>query len=257
MIGTALIGFGGGLFAAGTLTAAMALATRRRKRAWRSARGARCRLLPQAAASRSAVAFATSVTSLASHAPRSASALTGSVGRLQRRLSHRNRTVVCHADRNRSACALDTCERPCRTLIFIEVRPCRISRLANKKGAVSHARTKLIWTSHRSRFTFSGSSSRCLIFYLRREDKREGYPLESNTGSVAASSNGFPRMPEREEHICCATAMSPRCRTTRTIAPTSLWRRSHAWPGAPLRTDGQCDAGRCRSWLVGQSRGCA
>ena len=32
----------------------------------------------------------------------------------------------------------------------------------------------------------------CLIFYLRREDKREGYPLESERGPV----QGFPAVPE-------------------------------------------------------------
>ena len=58
-IGTALIGFGGGLFAAGTLTAAMAHGAGMARAGWRSAPGAPCRRPRPAAASRSAAAFAT------------------------------------------------------------------------------------------------------------------------------------------------------------------------------------------------------
>jgi photosynthetic reaction center H subunit len=34
-----------------------------------------------------------------------------------------------------------------------------------------------------------------LIFYLRREDKREGYPLESEEWGVATTTQGFPPLP--------------------------------------------------------------
>ena len=50
-IGVALIGFGGGLFAHCTLTAAMGMAAPRARSAWRSASGARCRRPPPAARS--------------------------------------------------------------------------------------------------------------------------------------------------------------------------------------------------------------
>ena len=59
-VGAILIGFGGGLFAVGTLTAAMALRPRRTTAAWRSAPGARCRRRPPASPSRSAASCATS-----------------------------------------------------------------------------------------------------------------------------------------------------------------------------------------------------
>lgn len=36
-----------------------------------------------------------------------------------------------------------------------------------------------------------------LIYYLRREDKREGYPLESERGPV----QGFPAVPETKVFI--------------------------------------------------------
>ena len=36
-----------------------------------------------------------------------------------------------------------------------------------------------------------------LIIYLRREDKREGYPLESPQGP----REGWPRVPEKKTHI--------------------------------------------------------
>lgn len=37
-----------------------------------------------------------------------------------------------------------------------------------------------------------------LIYYLRREDKREGYPLESEDGST---KQGFPAMPPKRTYI--------------------------------------------------------
>ena len=40
----------------------------------------------------------------------------------------------------------------------------------------------------------------CLIFYLRREDKREGYPLES-TGINGGVVHGFPRMPDSKTYL--------------------------------------------------------
>lgn len=36
-----------------------------------------------------------------------------------------------------------------------------------------------------------------LIYYLRKEDKREGYPLDSSRGPV----QGFPVVPERKRYI--------------------------------------------------------
>jgi photosynthetic reaction center H subunit len=76
----------------------------------------------------------------------------------------------------------------------------------------------------------------CLIFYLRREDKREGYPLDS-TASGGGVVHGFPRMPDpkhyllRDGHI----ATLPNHKNDRrdvAAAPIAVW------PGAPLEPTG-------------------
>ena len=64
-IGTVLIGFGGGLFAVGTLTAAMSLARDGARSASRSAPGAPCRPPPPASRSRSAARIRDVVSGLA------------------------------------------------------------------------------------------------------------------------------------------------------------------------------------------------
>lgn len=71
----------------------------------------------------------------------------------------------------------------------------------------------------------------CLIFYLRREDKREGYPLES-TGSGGGIAHGFPRMPDPKTYLLRGghTATLPNHKNDRrnvAIAPIAKW------PGAP------------------------
>ena len=75
-----------------------------------------------------------------------------------------------------------------------------------------------------------------LIFYLRREDKREGYPLES-TGINGGVAHGFPRMPDpktyllRDGHV----AMLPNHKNDRpdvALAPIAVW------PGAPAEPTG-------------------
>lgn len=76
----------------------------------------------------------------------------------------------------------------------------------------------------------------CLIFYLRREDKREGYPLDS-TSSGGGAVHGFPRMPDpksyllRDGHI----ATLPNHKNDRrdvAVAPIAVW------PGAPMEPTG-------------------
>ena len=70
-----------------------------------------------------------------------------------------------------------------------------------------------------------------LIFYLRREDKREGYPLDSE--STGVKRQGFPAMPEpktfeledgRVVHAPRVEASAP----VANAAPTA------PWPGSPL-----------------------
>ncbi len=76
----------------------------------------------------------------------------------------------------------------------------------------------------------------CLIYYLRREDKREGYPLDS-TASGGGVVHGFPRMPDpktyrlRDGH----TATLPNHKNDRrdvAVAPIAVW------PGAPVEPTG-------------------
>ena len=76
----------------------------------------------------------------------------------------------------------------------------------------------------------------CLIFYLRREDKREGYPLESNTGGGGVA-HGFPGMPEaksyrlRTGHVA---TLPNHGNDRRDVAVAPIAR----WPGAPYAPTG-------------------
>jgi len=76
----------------------------------------------------------------------------------------------------------------------------------------------------------------CLIYYLRREDKREGYPLDS-TALGGGVVHGFPRMPTpknyllRDGHV----ATLPNHKNDRrdvAVAPIA------SWPGAPMGPTG-------------------
>jgi photosynthetic reaction center H subunit len=76
----------------------------------------------------------------------------------------------------------------------------------------------------------------CLIYYLRREDKREGYPLDS-TGLAGGVVHGFPRMPDPKTYLLRNghTATLPNHKNDRrdvALAPIA------PWPGAPLGPTG-------------------
>ena len=76
----------------------------------------------------------------------------------------------------------------------------------------------------------------CLIYYLRREDKREGYPLNS-TGLAGGVVHGFPRMPDQKTYLLRDghTATLPNHKNDRrdvALAPIA------PWPGAPLGPTG-------------------
>ncbi|WP_375412354.1 photosynthetic reaction center subunit H [uncultured Bradyrhizobium sp.] len=71
----------------------------------------------------------------------------------------------------------------------------------------------------------------CLIFYLRREDKREGYPLDS-TSRGGGVVHGFPRMPDPKSYLLSSghIATLPNHKNDRRdVAVASIAR----WPGAP------------------------
>jgi photosynthetic reaction center H subunit len=72
-----------------------------------------------------------------------------------------------------------------------------------------------------------------LIFYLRREDKREGYPLQSDR-SVRIRVQGFPPMPRPKVFRLRGggTRLAPRVEEA-PAAPRA--RAIGGWPGAPLQ----------------------
>ncbi len=75
-----------------------------------------------------------------------------------------------------------------------------------------------------------------LIIYLRREDKREGYPLESDR-SGRVTVRGFPSMPAPKKFLLAdgSTVFAPRPeRDTRPILATPIG--GHL--GAPLKPNG-------------------
>jgi len=75
----------------------------------------------------------------------------------------------------------------------------------------------------------------CLIFYLRREDKREGYPLESErSGEITV--RGFPLAPSPKTFRLAhgGTVTVPRGPDTREIRAVPV----ADWPGAPLEPTG-------------------
>ena len=76
----------------------------------------------------------------------------------------------------------------------------------------------------------------CLIFYLRKEDKREGYPLES-TAMGGGVQQGFPRRPDNKVYLLRGghTATLPNHKNDRrdvALAPVDRY------PGSPLEPTG-------------------
>lgn len=75
-----------------------------------------------------------------------------------------------------------------------------------------------------------------LIFYLRREDRREGYPLESDpTGKV--KDKGFLYIPEPKTFVLAHGGTSEAPDFKRDDRPLAV-KRTAAWPGAPLEPTG-------------------
>jgi len=75
----------------------------------------------------------------------------------------------------------------------------------------------------------------CLVYYLRREDKREGYPLESDR-SASVTVQGWPAMPSPKTFLLRdgTTRVVPRASVHREIAAEPI----AGWPGAPLEPTG-------------------
>lgn len=76
-----------------------------------------------------------------------------------------------------------------------------------------------------------------LIFYLRREDRREGYPLERDTDGRLEDNGAFFYAPKK-------TFILPHNRGTVSVPPGARDVRAHAmartavWPGAPYQPTG-------------------
>jgi photosynthetic reaction center H subunit len=75
-----------------------------------------------------------------------------------------------------------------------------------------------------------------LIFYLRREDKREGYPLESDR-SGAITVQGFPAFPGTKSFLMGDGSVRtvPSVKADRRDAPVAPLL---PWPGAPMEPTG-------------------
>jgi photosynthetic reaction center H subunit len=75
-----------------------------------------------------------------------------------------------------------------------------------------------------------------LIYYLHREDKREGYPLEHEYPSGRVVVQGFPEVPNRKSFLTSTGVV--------TVPAISNDRKkvalypSHDWPGSPLDPTG-------------------
>lgn len=75
-----------------------------------------------------------------------------------------------------------------------------------------------------------------LIFYLRREDKREGYPLEADGPGRMKTSRGFPAFPGNKTFLTVHGARTvPSAGNDR---PNTALRPVGPWPGAPMQPTG-------------------
>ncbi|NWG24377.1 MAG: photosynthetic reaction center subunit H [Pseudorhodoplanes sp.] len=74
-----------------------------------------------------------------------------------------------------------------------------------------------------------------LVFYLRREDKREGYPLVTERAGVFALGFPVPPSPKVFKLTHGGTAMAP---NGRPDAPVTAATPVAPWPGAPLEPTG-------------------
>ena len=73
----------------------------------------------------------------------------------------------------------------------------------------------------------------CLIIYLRKEDKREGYPLESDRSGGRVRVQGFPAMPAAKTFRLSDGSMVTAPRVERDARPI-LARPTGGYLGAPL-----------------------
>ncbi len=202
----------------------------------RSAHGAPCRRPPPASPSQSAGRFATSCPPSASgalgpHSPDRQSASGWSTASRSCCCSHL--VAIGPLVRRRAG--------PTRPL-GAQVRSCRVPRLEQRRSMPSGAITSYIDVAQLVLYAFwiffAG-----LIIYLRREDKREGYPLESDRTGGRIDVQGFPAFP-RPRRSCCARR-TRRCQVARPTSAPASPRRSRAF---------RCSAGAYRGSHAGRGR---
>ena len=88
-----------------------------------------------------------------------------------------------------------------------------------------------------------------LVYYLHRENKREGYPLESDRTNSRVKVQGWPAVPPPKAFKLAngETLMAPHGRdAAQTVNATACGQA----PGRRARSDRQPAAGRCRPRLV-------
>lgn len=76
-----------------------------------------------------------------------------------------------------------------------------------------------------------------LIFYLRKEDRREGYPLESDTGGKQEPSGVFWMPRKKSYHLPHAGGELSQAFGPRDARVLAL-KRTAVWPGAPYKPTG-------------------
>lgn len=76
-----------------------------------------------------------------------------------------------------------------------------------------------------------------LIFYLRREDRREGYPLETDTTGKQEASGTFWMPPKKKFHLPHGRGTLDQAFGPRDERDLAL-KRTAVWPGAPYEPTG-------------------
>lgn len=78
-----------------------------------------------------------------------------------------------------------------------------------------------------------------LVIYLRREDKREGYPLDNDRANERVKIQGYPQLPEPKTFNLShgGTYQAPHADAGERARGVAAF-PAEAWPGAPLRPTG-------------------
>ncbi len=242
-IGVGLIGLGGGLFAHGTLTASMAAARPADRGLALGAWGA-----AQATAAGLAIALsrphqrrrAARSPSTAPSATRSPIRSPASPSSTALEILLLLATIVAIGPLTRRQLPIPSSSRSAAPSIPVSTP--EVCHDPRSHSAISMWRKSC---STRSSLFFAG-----LIWYLRQEDRREGYPLESGSrrrreaARLAVSSRAEDLPPRRRLDGAGARPIRPDARPLNAA-------KTEPWPGAPYRADRRSAAGRRRPGLLG------